>query len=204
MRVDNILELEKRKQIYNFILQYPGLHHREISRRLHIPKTTLLYHLKHLRKAGLISEKNHGCFLRYFASTEIGTVDREVFAMLRKRVARNILFILAYYRFCTQTEIVKHLKEDCNIKKHPTTIAFHLDKLIEMGVIECVQNGRKKIYVGNYKIAQMLIDFVITHKLSFLGDKFRWHLHRLNKPAPNRLEKAEQVFYEVFPHPYHA
>ncbi len=39
--IDDILTLEIRGGIYNFILKYPGLHLREISRRMDIPFSTL-------------------------------------------------------------------------------------------------------------------------------------------------------------------
>ena len=194
---------EKRKLIYDYILEYPGLHTREISRKLNIPRSTLLYHLNYLKKSGFIVERNEGSYLRYFDSKKIETIDKEIFALLRKRVVRNILLVLAYYRVCTQAEIVKHLENDCNIKKHPTTIAFHLDRLIEMGVVEYFSNGRQKMYFGNYKLASILIDFILEHKISFLGDSIRWHLHRLNKHSPEHFEKVEQIFSDVFPHPYH-
>jgi predicted transcriptional regulator len=203
MNGNNLLDLEKRKRIYDYILKYPGLNSREISKKLDIPKSTLLYHLNYLNKKGLIIEKNGGGCIRYFVSNKMGVIDEKLFAMLRKRIIRHILIVLASYRVCTQAEIVKYLKNDFNIKKHPTTIAFHLDKLIEMGVVECVPNGREKIYVGNYRIAHVLIDFVIKHKISFLGDRLLLYLNKLNKPSPTWLEKAEEVCYDIFPHPYH-
>jgi len=201
--VDFENDFENRKQIYDYIMKYPGLHNREISRKLNIPKSTLLYHLNYLKKRGLIIDKNDGKYLRYFTSEEILAIDKELYAVIRKRIFRNILLVLAYYRVCTQTEIVKHLENDFNIKKHPTTIAFHLEKLLDLGIIECNPNGREKIYFGNYKIAHLLIDFLLKNKMSFLGDNLRWHLNRLNKPSPIWFDRAEQVILRVFPHPYH-
>lgn len=204
---DNILEPEngfnKRELIYDYILKYPGLHNREISRKLNIPRSTLLYHLNYLKKRGLIIEKDYGGYLRFFNSEEIMDFDKEYFSIIRKRVIRSILFVLAYYRVCTQTEIVKHLKNDYNIKKHPTTISFHLEKLLNLGLIDCNPKGREKLYLPNYKTAHLLIDFMLTHKMSFLSDNLIWHLNRLNKPSSKRFERAEKVFYNVFPHPYH-
>jgi len=50
----NILELELRRNIYDFILKNPGFHLRGLSRKLKIPKSTLLHHLKILKKRELI------------------------------------------------------------------------------------------------------------------------------------------------------
>ena len=51
---EEILKLESRKLIYNYILEHPGLHFRELSRELKIPKSTLEYHLSYLKKLELI------------------------------------------------------------------------------------------------------------------------------------------------------
>ena len=196
-------EFEKRKQIYGYISKYPGLHYREISRKLNIPKTTLYYHLNNLKKRGLIYEQEDKTYSRYFPNGDILDFEKEFFAILRKRAFRNILYVLAFYRVCTQKEIIKHLEEDFNIKKHSTTIAFHLDKLLEMDIIICAQNGREKIYMGNYKIAHLLVDFLLKHKMRFLGDNLIWQLNRLDKHSPIWYNRAKDVLLQVFPHPYH-
>ena len=46
----NILKLEIRRKIYDFVDKNPGLHVREISRRMDIPINTLIYHIKYLKK----------------------------------------------------------------------------------------------------------------------------------------------------------
>ena len=189
--------------IYDYISKYPGLHNREISRKLSIPRTTLQYHLNFLMKKGLVNEKEDGNYSRYFPSKEILDIEKELFSIFRKRIYRSILYILSYHRVVTQKDIVKYLKEDFKIKKHPTTVSFHLDKLLELEIIECVPNGREKLYMGNYKAADLVVDFLLKQKLSFFGDYLLWHLNKLNKPSPRWFSQAERVFLQVFPHPYH-
>ena len=58
MRKEELLKLKIRRQIYQFILKYPGFHFSEISRKLKIPKTTLNYHLSYLEKYGFIVVKS--------------------------------------------------------------------------------------------------------------------------------------------------
>ena len=60
----NILELETRRKIYDFIQKFPGLHVREISRRLEIPFSTLQYHLRFLEKRELVKAKDDGKYIR--------------------------------------------------------------------------------------------------------------------------------------------
>ncbi|MCK4365849.1 MAG: winged helix-turn-helix transcriptional regulator [Thermoplasmatales archaeon] len=44
---ENILELETRRQIYNIILENPGLHLRELSRRTNLSFGGLRHHLNY-------------------------------------------------------------------------------------------------------------------------------------------------------------
>ena len=116
MSRNNILdiekEFEKRKMIYDYVLKYPGLHNREISRKLNIPRTTLQYHLNFLMKKGFVNEKDDGIYSRYFPSEKILDIEKELFSIFRKRINRSILYILSYHRVLTQKDIVKYLKED--------------------------------------------------------------------------------------------
>lgn len=47
---EDSLALETRRKIYNLILNYPGLHEREIARKLNLSLSTLDYHLHYLEK----------------------------------------------------------------------------------------------------------------------------------------------------------
>jgi len=73
----DLIYLEKRRIIYNYILKNPGLHFRNISRKLKIPKSTIEYHLVYLKKQGLIVENQELGYLRYYASEKIGQKDKK-------------------------------------------------------------------------------------------------------------------------------
>ena len=49
MKKNGILELKTRREIYQFILKYPGLNKSELSRMLNIPYTTLKYQKRNIR-----------------------------------------------------------------------------------------------------------------------------------------------------------
>jgi len=181
----NILELEARRGIYNFIMKSPGMHVREISRRLEIPFTTLQYHLRFLEKRELVKAKEDGNYTRYYVSFKFGRKEKEVVDLLRKKTTRSIIFYFLSFIVCSQIEISKSLE------KHPTTIEFHLRKLEKMGIIkpvkseygvikldfipyevERIPDGSEKIYslVDPY----FIYDLLVIHKDSILeGEEFK-------------------------------
>lgn len=61
------LDLKTRRNIYNFILKHPGLHFRELCRKLSLPNSTLSYHTRYLEKRGFIIARPEGgvCSLLY-------------------------------------------------------------------------------------------------------------------------------------------
>ena len=91
---ENILKLEKRREIYNFILENPGLHLREISRRINISFGGLRHHLDILKKQELIITKDDLKYTRYYATQKVGKNDREILNLLRQDVPRKIIYLL--------------------------------------------------------------------------------------------------------------
>jgi DNA-binding MarR family transcriptional regulator len=140
MDSQSILMLEKRRKIYNFILKNPGLHLMEISRRMNIPKSTLTYHIHYLKKQGLIYEKNGPYYLRYFISNNVGNDNKTLLKLLRQKIPSQILLMIFWHAGSTLSEISRE------IGKHPTTIAYHLKKLKEKGVIKKAVIGDNVVY----------------------------------------------------------
>ena len=68
---ENILQFETRRNIYNFIVERPGLHLREISRRINISFGGLRHHLDILKKQELIITKTNYGYTRYYATHKI-------------------------------------------------------------------------------------------------------------------------------------
>jgi predicted transcriptional regulator len=105
----NILKLEKRKKIYDFIDKNPGLNIREISRKLNIPLTSLIYHLNYLKKLNLIIERQEGKYKKIFISYKIGADDKKILGLLRNKNSSKILLYLFLYLSCSQIEISREL-----------------------------------------------------------------------------------------------
>lgn len=222
----NILELETRREIYNYILQYPGLHLRELSRRLHIPFSTLMYHLRFLEKRELIKEKTEGRYNRYYITEKIGHREKEIVSILRKDTPRTIILYLLVHIYSSQIDI------SGSLKKHPTTIEVHLKKLLALHIIEpvmpvdgkiyrdihpkiieCEPIGKEKIYV--LKDPNNIYDLLMTYKHSLVEDLesnlILDFFHSFSTDLPEKLPSPKdwedlfiETLFDIFPHPYHA
>jgi len=91
---EEILELSTRREIYNLIVENPGLHLREISRRANLSFGGLRYHLNYLTKLGLIKTESNQRFTRYYATNKINRNDKEIINLLRQDIPRRILLLL--------------------------------------------------------------------------------------------------------------
>jgi predicted transcriptional regulator len=218
----NILELEARRGIYEFINSFPGLHVREISRRLSVPFTTLQYHLRYLEKRELVKAKADGKYMRYYVSFQFGRKEKDILNILRKKTPRSIVFYLLPFVVCSQSELSKSLE------KHPTTIEFHLNKMEKMGIIKQVKSeyGIIKLDFKPYEIEHaqegneilysltdpyLVIDLLIANKKNLLDDDtFRQMLeyidYMVSTGVPEKMssprksiDKLFDVFRDLFP-----
>ena len=131
-------KLKNRDLILNFILENPGVYQIEISKALNISASTVNYHLRYLNKKSLITKQKENRYLRYYASKKIGNFEKKVLNILRQETPCDIVLYLLIETCASQTELSK------NLEKHPSTIDFHLKKLIKNDIIErlCPDNGK--------------------------------------------------------------
>lgn len=137
----NVLALKLRQDIYTQILKYTGIHFSELSRKLKIPKTTLAHHLKYLEKEDIIGYNKQGRYKRYFVKFKIVKKEKEIFNLLREEIPRYIIFQMFINTVCSQIELSKELN------RNPAAIAFHLKKLLDLGLIEVAPVEDGKIFL---------------------------------------------------------
>jgi predicted transcriptional regulator len=157
------LELEKRKKIYNYILRNPGLHLSELARKLDIPKTTLNYHLKYLEKKGKITSRSGSLYLRYFPANKLKEIDKNILNLIRQDIPCEIIIYLFLNPYSSRLKISEHLK------KHPTTISFHLYKLMDKDIIESFKFENE----GRYRIkhTENVLNLLLKYGRRFLDEE---------------------------------
>jgi DNA-binding transcriptional ArsR family regulator len=210
---DTILELRKRREIYEFISKNSGLHMRDISRKMNIPFTTLQYHLNYLEKRGYIISKDDGKYIRYYISLEIGEKEKRILNCLRKKTTLHIILWFFIAQQCTQKDLSRFLE------KHPATISFHLRNMLNAGIIKqvSIENGviykdtlpnviersqisSEKIYV--LQDSWMIYDLLIKHKEN-LSDKeivagiIEYVEMHISEGIPKKIQNREETIESV-------
>jgi DNA-binding transcriptional ArsR family regulator len=137
---EEALQLDARRQIYEHILATPGTHLRGVHRAVRLPFGQVLYHLNYLEKLELVVVKKDGKFSRYFVKNLIGRQEKNVISVLRHEVPRTISVLLLFHDEMTHKNILEH------VGVSPSTLSFHLAKMVEAEVVTREQRGRESIY----------------------------------------------------------
>jgi DNA-binding MarR family transcriptional regulator len=217
---------EIRKKIFDYISKYPGLHFREISRKLNIPKSTVSYHLKFFEKNNLITSKNECKCTRFYIANTNGAEYKKILHFIRQDTPCNILLYMIIYISATQAEL------SLVLEKHPTTINTHLKRLCDAGIIQpaIIDNGvvknafkvssiyeripitQEKIYIIKNRV--LLNNVILENRNKLFNHDTKKILDMIKyltrDPLPKKLRTSknwfhyfEKSFTDIFPHPYH-
>lgn len=155
-------EPSTRQRVYRLVQEHPGLHQREIARRLDLKASHAEYHLRQLEKAGLLRTEASEGYKRYFVAVEpsgpvpegaVEPRDREWVGLLRQE---------------RPLEVVAHLLQEgptqmgelaATMDLATSTLSYHADKLEEAGVVERVRRGNQRYLdlVDRERLVRVLI-----------------------------------------------
>ncbi|MEK6821393.1 MAG: winged helix-turn-helix transcriptional regulator [archaeon] len=156
------LQLDVRKKIYTIIESSPGLHFREIQRRSELAVGSLQYHLDYLGKHHIVRTQKEGKFVRYYSvrGPSVGNdagnhLGQQTMAFLRHDSTRKIILFLLTENRANNETIAAH------IGLSPSTTSWHLDKLVEAGVVARQREGRKTFFslVNAASAKNLLVSF---------------------------------------------
>ena len=159
--LESALKLEVRKKIYNTIKRNPGLHFRELQRRVGIATGALQYHLDFLQKKHLVKSEKETKFIRYYLIRQQFD-DTELMSLLRQESIRRIMLFLMQKRFATNQSV------SGGVELSPSTTATHLEKLSESGIVERFESRGKMAYRVADK--QRVADLLVNYRRSFLDE----------------------------------
>lgn len=132
-------ELASRQRILRAIERSPGLHFRELQRRLATGTGILDYHLRRLEKQGLVkAEKKRGN--RRFFPVGFSEADREVLSLLRAHTCRHLLLALLEHPGLSHRDLTRRLELS------PSSITWSLQRLDAHGLLRIEERGREKHY----------------------------------------------------------
>jgi len=160
-KLDEVMALTPRDKIYSTIVQNPGLHFREIQRRVGIATGALQYHLDYLKKKNFVREEKQGKF-SHFYSIQGGEVDSGLMNLLRQESVRKIVLFLMNKRRATLPTISE------NVQLSLSTTSFHMQKLLQAQVV--IQKSIKgRVYFSLMDKERVLI-LIVQYRKSFLDD----------------------------------
>lgn len=160
--LDDPLELETRRRIYQHLQSFPGAHMREIGRKLEIPMGTLEYHLHYLVKADLLTTRQDARYTRYFATGGLSRQEKDVLALLRQKVPRQVAAHLLLEPGSSHGQLLT------KFALSGSTLSFHLKKLVKSGIVEVEKAGRENLY--RVVDAELVSRVLIQHQESFFDD----------------------------------
>lgn len=154
-----VLNNTRRRKIYNAVTKQPGLHLRELERRLNIPLSTLNYHLDYLVRFNLLERRSDGHYTRFY-SKGIDESEKDLLKVLRQKTSRKILLKLMLEGKMSYQEMHSYFKMPSS------TLSFYLSKLVEAKAVSVIRIGRENYYMikNENRIARLLI----IYKTSFI------------------------------------
>jgi predicted transcriptional regulator len=159
---DETFEIEARQKVYQVISEAPGLHLREIQKRSNLPLGTVEYHLNYLEDNDLVIAREEGGYKRYYPKRAMSSDDRKTMSLLRQEIPRKIVIFLLNHPNSNFGEVAESLKVA------PSTLAFHMKKLVKKDVVGRTKKGRTSYF--SVKDPNQVARILIAHRPSFLDD----------------------------------
>ena len=147
------LDLENRKRIFECVRESPGLHFREIQRRMDMPIGVLEYHLDYMTRRELLTVEKHDNFSRYYPRGHLSKEKQRIISSLRQEIPRGIILYLLNNQGATHSEILT------NFTISGGTLSYHLKKMAAKEIVRIEKDGREShVYLIDHdKIADLLI-----------------------------------------------
>lgn len=174
---DELLELETRRDIYDLVRREPGLHMREIQRRLDLSIALTEYHLRQLEEAGLVVSIAEEGYKRFYPTTgadggelrSLGGDERRMLGLFRQSIPLRVTLFLLNDEPATNS----HIADGLGISR--SRLSFHLNKLLRQNVIRKLTRSEGRGYV--------LVDRARTLKLLIA-----------HRPSPDLLDECADLW----------
>ena len=156
-----------RQELYDLLMQKPGLHMSKIAEILSMSTSLAEYHLLQMERSNLImsARDEKGYYKRYYIKdSNVGVKEKKILSFLRQEQLFKIVLLLIKYQSLKHKDFLKYLDIS------PSTLSYHLNKLAENNIIELISYGDEKGYVlinedeivwtiRRYKLGQIIDGF---------------------------------------------
>lgn len=142
-------------------MRSPGLHFREIQRRLHLANGALEHHLRTLLRSGSLESERDGQFVRFYPPP-IRHEERVYISILRQPRLREIITFLILRPGSDYRTIAQEL----NLS--PSTITWHLKRLQQVGVVTRGKKNDSELICFQISEPERLTKILSAYRQSFL------------------------------------
>lgn len=150
---DIILENSRRRKIYDLIKRNPGLHFRELHRRLSIPLSSLEHHINYMIRKEVINKQRDGGYTRYFAG-QLTKEEQKLISALRHKKLREIVAIVLEKREVKYQDLKIHLELPSS------TLSYYLKYLLDHDILRRQKIGYENVYlIKDRKVSKVLIAY---------------------------------------------
>jgi predicted transcriptional regulator len=154
--MQDVLDLETRRKIYDIISKNPGLHLSKIADLLSMRISHVEYHVNFLEKHEIITIEKSTGYKRFYIKGTIGVQDKRYLSILRQKTILHIVL------FLLKNDTVQHKDILENVAVSPSTLSYHLKKLVKHNIIDVQRYGENKGY--ELKNRQEIIAWLIQYK----------------------------------------
>lgn len=186
---EEILENERRREIYRFIEKNPGVHLRHIERSLKMPHSSLEYHLNYMARKKIVSREKNGRYKRYFVRP-LDFDDKRILSALRQKRMREIVLRVLLNRKARYQVLLNALRIPSS------TLSLYLKYLVDRNILKRHRIGRENVYTvqDEDRVAKVLI----SYKSSFvdrLVDKVlnTWMETRFRESRKDNVVEIQEV-----------
>lgn len=169
---EDVLELETRKEIFEYVQANPGAHFSQLKRDLDMETGLVQHHLSTLEDYDVLTSEDHQGKRRLFVAEELAEEERAILSSLRYETTRHILLFLVEESTARNGAIAEELGVS------PPTVSWHISRLVENGIVSEVEDGRTTYYtVADEDLTMQLlvryqesfVDRAVDNVLDFWG-----------------------------------
>lgn len=157
--MDDPLELETRRRLFEIVTESPGVHFRELQRLAKMPTGTLEYSLSCLVKSGIVEEQAEGGYLRYYPSLKFSAADKAMLSSMRQEIPRGVVLWLVQHPRSTHKDILSAFTFTA------PTLTYHLKRLVASGVLATEKEGGRAVYF--VQDHERVVNLLITYRRNF-------------------------------------
>ncbi len=154
--MEDILELESRRRIYDIISKNPGVHLSKIADLLQMRISHVEYHVNYLERHDIITVEKISGYKRFYVKGTIGIQDKRYLSVLRQQTLLHIVL------FLLKNDVVQHKDILENVAVSASTLSYHLNKLVKHNIVEVQRYGENKGY--QLKNREEIITWLIRYK----------------------------------------